>query len=322
MQVSQNLRAIAIGSLAGVFFCSTYVVNSFLSATGGHWAWTVGLRTFFLALLLLALLQVQGKLKQLLLAMRHQWWVWVVWGSIAFGLVYILLTYAASLGPGWLIAGVFQFTIVAGILISPFIYTDQRAKIPVRALLLSVLILIGIALMQWSQKDGAYTPWQLWSCVILVLLAAFLWPLANRKLMLHQEKNKLELNAMQRVAGITLGSVPIQLILFVYGYAEAGLPGTQQMLAVLVIALSSGVIGGILFFKAMHMVRTDGAALAAVEATQSIEIITTVIGEVLLLGIAWPNSLGNVGMVIIMAGLILYSIPAKKKVLQPSSSIV
>ncbi len=316
MNASTNLKAVAIGSVAGVFFCSTYVVNSFLSAKGGHWAWTVGLRSFFLAVLLMILLQAQGQLKQLLLVIKRQPLPWLGWGSIAFGLVYVLITYAASLGPGWLIAGVFQFTIVAGILISPFIYKDHRAKIPLRALLLSVLILVGIALMQWSQKNGVYTAEQLWLCVILVLAAAFLWPLANRKLMLHQEAKEIELNSIQRVAGIAIGSFPAQLLLFFFGYYQAGLPGGQQLLSVLVIALSSGVIGCILFFKAMHIARNDGAALAAVEATQSVEIITTVIGEVLLLGIAWPNWMGYSGVMIIMSGLILYGMPAKKKTLK------
>ncbi|WP_242919215.1 DMT family transporter [Pontibacter liquoris] len=294
------------------------MVNSFLSVNGGHWAWTVGLRTFFLAILLLTILLVQGRLKHLLDTLRKQWWVWAGWGSVSYGLVYVLITFAASLGPGWLIAGVFQFTIVAGILIAPVLYKDQRAKIPVRALLLSVLILVGIALMQWSQKGGVYTTGQLWLCVILVLSAAFLWPLANRKLMLHQEKYELQLNSLQRVAGVALGSVPVQIILFAYGYAEVGFPAPQQLVAVLVVALSSGVVGGILFFKAMHMVRADGAALAAVEATQSVEIISTVIGEVLLLGIAWPNELGTAGMLLVMAGLILYSLPARRRVLIPA----
>jgi uncharacterized membrane protein len=249
--------------------------------------------------------------------MRQQLWVWVLWGGIAFGVTYFFLTYAASFGPGWLVAGVFQFTIVAGILIAPFIYQDKRARIPVRALLLSLLILAGIALMQWSQKDGAYSGEQLLICVVLVLLAAFLWPLANRKLMLHVEEGGHELNAMQRVAGTAIGSIPVQLLLMSYGYFQVGLPGQQQVLSVLVIAISSGLIGCILFFKAMHIARADGAGLAAVEATQSVEILMTVIGEVLLLGIAWPNWLGNTGMFLIIGGLVLYSLPARQIAWRP-----
>lgn len=311
MRLSDNVKAIGIGSIACVFFSSTYIINSYLAVSGGHWAWTAGLRSFMLVLILAAILQSKQQLLPLLKAMRLSAMTWVGWGSIAFGVTYFFLTYAASFGPGWLVAGVFQFTIVAGILLSPFIYKDHRAKIPTRALLLSVLILVGIALMQWSQKGGIYTREQLFLCVLLVLAAAFLWPLSNRKLMLHVEEKDYQLNAMQRVAGTAIGSIPVQILLMGFAFHQVGLPDQQQLLSVFVIALSSGVIGCILFFKAMHIARASGAGLAAVEATQSIEIIVTVVGEVLLLGIAWPNLLGNMGMFVIMAGLILYSLPAR-----------
>ncbi len=315
METTQHLKAIGIGVVASAFFSSTYVLNSFISAGDGHWAWTVALRTFFLLIILLVILYVKNQLKPLLHILKKQPKVWIFWGSTWFGLVYVLLTAAASLGPGWLIAGVFQFTIVAGILLAPFLYKDGRAKIPVRALLLSVLILAGIALMQWSQRNGSYTEIQLLGCIMLVLAAAIIWPLANRKLLLFVEDHNYNLNAMQRVAGTAIGSLPALFLLMIFGYSEAGLPGEVQLTAILVMAVCSGVVGTILFFKATHLARTDGAALAAVEATQSVEIIATVVGEVLLLGIAWPNLMGNMGMLLIMGGLILYSIPAKKKVL-------
>ncbi|ARS34622.1 multidrug resistance efflux transporter family protein [Pontibacter actiniarum] len=318
MQTNSNLKAIVLGCIACVFFSSTYILNSFLSAKGGHWAWTAGLRSFFLMLLLVAILSAKGQLRHLLCAMRQNLQVWLLWGGVAFGLSYYFLTFAASFGPGWLVAGVFQFTIVAGILLSPFLYKDHRARIPLKALLLSLLIMVGIACMQWSQKNGSYTPQQLWWCISLVLLAAFTWPLANRKLLLHVEESGHELSAIQRVAGTAIGSFPAQLLLMLYGYAKVGLPGQEQLLAVLLIALSSGVVGCILFFKAMHLARLDAGSLAAVEATQSVEIVVTVLGEVLLLGIAWPNWLGNTGMLLVTVGLILYSIPSRHKALQPA----
>ncbi|MBF9255158.1 multidrug resistance efflux transporter family protein [Pontibacter sp. 172403-2] len=314
MQSNSNLKAIALGSLACAFFSSTYILNSFLSSRGGHWAWTVGLRSFFLMLLLAAILSARGQLRHLLQVMRQDLQVWLVWGGVAFGLSYYFLTFAASFGPGWLVAGVFQFTIVAGILLSPFLYKDRRARIPIKALLLSLLIMAGIACMQWSQKDGSSYQ-HLWWCIGLVMLAAFCWPLANRKLLLHIEERGHQLNAIQRVAGTAIGSFPVQLVMMLYGYSQAGLPGQEQLLAVLVISISSGVIGGILFFKAMHLARFDAASLAAVEATQSIEMLFTVIGEVLLLGIAWPNGLGSLGMLLIISGLVLYSLPARQKAL-------
>jgi drug/metabolite transporter (DMT)-like permease len=314
MQGIQNLKAVAIGSLAAVFFSSTYILNSFLAVSGGYWAWTAGLRTTFLVFILVALLAVQGKLIHLLQVMKRRLLVWLLWGSVAFGLSYIFLTFGATFGPGWLIAGVFQFTIVAGILLSPLVYKDSRARIPLKALLLSVLILLGIIAMQWSQKEGSFSQEQLLWCVVLALLAAFSWPLANRKLLLYLEEDGEHLNAMQRVAGTAFGSLPVQLLLMGYGYVEAGLPGLAQVQGVLIITLSSGVAGCILFFKALHLARHNSASLAAVEATQSLEVLVTVVGEVLLLGISWPNWLGNLGMVLIIGGLVLYSLPSKEKV--------
>ena len=84
----------------------------------------------------------------------------------------------------------------------------------------------------------------------------------------------------------------------------------------LLITLSSGVVGCILFFKAMHMARFNAASLAAVEATQALEILVTVVGEVLLLGVSWPNWLGNLGMLLIITGLVLYTVPSRQKALQ------
>ncbi|GAB3812408.1 DMT family transporter [Pontibacter rugosus] len=314
MQTNSNFKAIAIGSLACLFFSSTYILNSFLSAKGGHWAWTVGLRSFFLMLLLLVLLSAKGQLKHLLFVMQQNLQVWLLWGGVAFGLSYFFLTYAASFGPGWLVAGVFQFTIVAGILLCPFLYKDHRAKIPMKALLISLVIMVGIAFMQWSQKGGSYTTQQLWWCIGLVLIAAFIWPLSNRKLLLYVEESGHELSAIQRVAGTAIGSLPFQLLMMGYGYFQAGLPGQEQLFTVLLISISSGVIGCILFFKAMHLARLDASSMAAVEATQSIEILVTVVGEVLLLGIPWPNLNGSIGMLLIVVGLILYSLPSRKNV--------
>ena len=49
------------------------------------------------------------------------------------------------------------------------------------------------------------------------------------------------------------------------------------------------------------------AKLAAVESTQAMEIVFTLIGEMLLLGIALPTPLSIIGIIIIMFGIIIYS---------------
>lgn len=52
------------------------------------------------------------------------------------------------------------------------------------------------------------------------------------------------------------------------------------------MALFSGVVATVLFFAATDMVRHDPRQLAVIEATQSGEVIFTLIGGVLFLGIA------------------------------------
>ncbi len=70
---------------------------------------------------------------------------------------YAPITFAAAYGPGWLIAGTWQITIVAGVLLSPFFYETKihragpvsvRQKIPLISLVTSVIILIGAGLIQ------------------------------------------------------------------------------------------------------------------------------------------------------------------------------
>ncbi|MFM8427504.1 MAG: multidrug resistance efflux transporter family protein, partial [Chloroflexota bacterium] len=56
------LRLISLGSLAALFFSSTFVINRALSLQGGHWAWTSSLRFgFMLIFLVIILLMIDGK---------------------------------------------------------------------------------------------------------------------------------------------------------------------------------------------------------------------------------------------------------------------
>jgi drug/metabolite transporter (DMT)-like permease len=307
MQSNKSLQAIGWGLLASVFFSATYIVNSFLSVKGGHWAWTTALRYLFMVPMLAPILLVQHQWQPMMAELKKHPMVWITWGGLGFGVFYAFLTYAAMLGPGWLIAGVFQFTIVAGLLISPFVFKDHRARIPKSALGASLFILVGIFLMQWNQQDGQYNRWQLLLCVLLVLAGAFLWPLANRKLVLHEEKAGLTFSPAQRVVAMSLGSLPVLLAIAAYGFWDYGWPGGQQLLGSAAIALSSGVIASVLFYKGLNLAKHDPATFAAVEATQAMEIIVTLTGEMLLLGTLWPGTLSGVGMLMVFIGMAFYA---------------
>ena len=70
------------------------------------------------------------------------------------------------------------------------------------------------------------------------------------------------------------------------------------------MALFSGVVATVLFFAATDMVRHDPRQLAVIEATQSGEVIFTLIGGVLFLGGPMPTLGGFLGIAIIVIGMI------------------
>ena len=139
---------------------------------------------------------------------------------------------------------------------------------------------------------------------IPVLIASFAYPLGNRKMM---ELCGGKLDVFQRVLGMTIASLPFWLVLSVFGILKAGLPSAGQTFQSLLVAISSGVIATVLFFKATDLVRGNMTKLAAVEATQSMEVLFTVFGELLIVSTLFPSLLSWIGMVIIMVGMVLHS---------------
>ena len=70
----------------------------------------------------------------------------------------------------------------------------------------------------------------------------------------------------------------------------------------------SGVIATSLFFYATTLVRAEPVRLAAVEATQSFEILFTVLGEMLFLHAVFPTGLALFGMLLVMLGMTIHSV--------------
>jgi hypothetical protein len=80
------------------------------------------------------------------------------------------------------------------------------------------------------------------------------------------------------------------------------------------------VIATVLFFQATDMVKGNMQKLAAVEATQSIEVLFAVAGEVLLLSAPFPSAISWMGMFFVMAGMILHSyVSHTKKIIKKKS---
>lgn len=300
------MLAVAIALLSALFFTVTYVFNRAASVEGGHWAWTASLRYMLTVPMLLAIIHWQGGIAPVWRALRAAPGAWLLWSGVGFVLFYVLLSYAASSGPSWLVAGTFQVTVVAGMLCAPLLYRDARARIPRAALAVGVVILAGVLLMQLGHADGALDL-DGWIALLCVLGSAFLYPLGNRGLLLHLERTGVELNATQRVLGLTLASQPAWIALGVWATWETGLPSASQVWLAAGVALSAGVVATILFFQATGMVRDNPTALGATEAMQAAEVLFAVLLGALFLGEAWPRGHALAGAALVIAGIGLFA---------------
>ncbi len=268
-------------------------------------------------------------LKPLLWDMKKNPGSWLLWSSVGFGLFYGPICFSAAYAPGWLIAATWQVTIISGSLLAPFFYErvmtekgpiQQKGKIPFKGLGMSVIILLGIILMQMEQANqisiGVIS-----LGVLPVLIASFAYPLGNRKMM---DICGGRLDVFQRVLGMTLASLPLWIVLSIYGLFTIGTPSKGQIVQSGLVAVTSGVIATILFFKATDLVRGNMQKLAAVEATQSVEVLFAVIGELLLLNSTFPTLLSWWGMGLVMVGMILHSFFSHKsnqKIIQNERSL-
>ena len=300
------LLAVGLSLLSALFFTATYVMNRAAVVDGGHWAWTASLRYLFMLPLLLPLMPWQGGVAPVWKAMRGAPGAWLLWSGVGFVLFYVLLSYAAASGPSWLVAGSFQATVVAGMLCAPLLYDDARARIPRAALGIGLLVVAGVLLMQLGHARGALDA-SGWIAFLCVLASAFAYPLGNRGLLLHLERRGVELNATQRVFGLTLASQPAWLALSAWAWLHVGPPSTAQMLLAFGVALSAGVIATILFFQATGMVRDNATALGAVEAMQAAEVLFAMVLGVAFLGEAWPRGQSLSGALLVVAGIALFA---------------
>ncbi|MET1013791.1 MAG: multidrug resistance efflux transporter family protein [Paenisporosarcina sp.] len=313
------MKSILIGICAAFFFAFTFVLNASMELSGGSWIWSASLRYIFMVPFLLCIVIMRKNLRPLLKEMKEQPGKWMLWSFVGFWLFYAPLCFAAAYSPGWLIAGTWQITIISGALLAPLffetIYTRNgpfqvRGKINIRGLIMSMVILLGIGLMQMEHANQLSLE-NLLLGVIPILIASFAYPLGNRKMM---DVCEGRLDAYQRVLGMTLASLPFWFLLSLYGLFTVGLPSTGQSMQSLLVAFFSGVIATVLFFKATDMVRGNMQKLAGVEATQSMEVVFALAGELILLSISLPSTLSWVGIFIVIFGMILHSYVSNRRV--------
>ena len=303
-------RLIAIGILSALFFSSTFILNRAMSLAGGHWAWTSSLRFgYMLVFLTILLLATQGKnaLAQVKEAFVQHWLFWIIAGSIGFGVFYALITFSATYAAGWVIATTWQTTILA----TPIVLMIFGRKVPTRGIIFTLLIFMGIALVNAEQatETSLHT---VTTSALPVLIAAFAYPLGNQlvwearsgshKKLPHIQHPILE-NGFARVLLLTIGSIPFWAILL--PATKPPPPTSGQLISTALVALLSGVVATTLFLYARHLCKQP-YEIAAVDATQSMEVLFSVAGEVLLLNGLLPGSLGITGIMLTVIGLIAY----------------
>ncbi|WP_449242593.1 DMT family transporter [Desulfovibrio sp.] len=305
------LRALLLGVLSAFFFSSTFVLNRAMSLEGGHWAWTAALRYAYMLLMLLAWLGItrQGAvLRGVRDALRSRPLFWMLTGSVGFGVFYAPLCYSATRMPGWVVAATWQATILA----TPLVLLLFGRKVPTRGMAFTGLIFLGIVLVNLEQAGGFGDAAGLILGVLPVLLAALAYPLGNQ--LAWEARSDAARGgpeaanpALESGPGLVLllclGSLPFWLALLLVVRPEA--PADGQWVQTALVAFLAGVVATSLFLHARNRARSS-YELAAVDATQSMEVVFSLVGEVLFLHAAPPGLLGFSGIALVTLGLVLY----------------
>lgn len=307
-----DLTALSLSLISSFFFASTFVINKLMANHGGSWIWSASLRFFFMVPFLLVIVSFRNNLSLLYREMRVNLKEWLLWSSIGFGVFYALLTYASSYNQSWVVAATWQISIIAGMIIAPFIKQKEDKNttyFSFKILLFSILIIAGVIIMQVQHAKHISLSETL-TGVLPVVIAAFAYPLGNRKMM---QLTSGKLHAIERTLGMTLASLPIWLILSIYALYTENIPSSFQVSQTLSVAIFSGVIGTSLFFVASDIARKNPLLLSSVEALQSGEILFTLAGEIFILQGNFPDIYSSIGIMMIISGIILHSLSTVKR---------
>lgn len=343
-------RLLTTGVLAALFFSSTFVLNRAMSLEGGHWVWSAALRYGYTLVILTLGFLLLGRTEVLAAvwrAYRRHWLFWTAAGTIGFGIFYSGISFAANYAPGWVVATTWQTTILATALVLALF----GRRVPMRGLFFSLLIFAGIVLV--NVESAAQAPFDdVLRGMLPVLVAAIAYPLgmqmvwearhltsdsslpeegrtatpdgeprssvlgpptsANRlATALPAVEDAVVDQPFARVLLLVLGSLPWWVLLVVV--VRPPPPSQGQLINTLLVALLSGVVATVLFMQARHWAHTP-YELAAVDSTQSTEVIWSVAGEVLLLGGALPGVWGVAGIAMTLLGLVLFLLAQDKSV--------
>jgi drug/metabolite transporter (DMT)-like permease len=281
-----------------------------MSLEGGHWVWSASLRYFWMIGMLSAWLGMTGKARltvDTLKLYRQHFLFWTLAGSVGFGVFYALITFSSVYTPGWVVAATWQLTILA----TPLVLLGFGRRVPLKAIALTLIIFVGVLLINIEQASVGDLRSTLWGA-LPVLVAAFAYPFGNQLVWEARQGDNRFIpsidhpamdDALCRVLLLTLGSLPLWGVLI--AVVAPPPPSSGQIFQTAIVAVCSGVIATSLFLYARHSAQST-AELAAVDCTQSMEVIFSLGGEALLLGHVMPGFWGWVGIALTMLGLTLY----------------
>ncbi len=292
-------KILFFGLLASFFFSFTFILNRSMSLTGGHFIWSTSLRYIFSLPFLFIIVLIRRNLTTIHNAIRKNLFAWILWSTVGFGLFYLPLTFASNYGSSWLIAATWQFSIVAGILMTPLF----GHKIPKSNLYIASMILIGVFIMQ-VKNFASFRILDIIYCLLPVMIAAISYILGNRKMMQYCLEN---ISTIERIYGMTLCSMPMWIICSIYAFFKVGLPTNSQVVQSFLVCILSALIATILFFYATDLAKGNPKLIAVAESTIAGEVIFTVIGGYILLKDPMPDVWGWIGLIIIISGIILNS---------------
>ena len=239
-------KAFILGIAGSFFFAFTFLLNRNMNLTGGSWVWSATLRYLFTFPIIAVIVWRKYGFRTIHTVIKKNLWYWLTWSTVGFGLFYAPLSFASDYGESWLIAASWQVTIVMGILMAPLFHQ----AVPVKNLIASGIILIGVFLLQAHSIMNLELNATLLT-LLPIVVAAISYPLGNRKMMAVCLDH---ISTMERTYGMTLCSLPFWCVLSLFGVGKFGLPSTGQAIQALCVAMFSGVIATLLFFKATDLV--------------------------------------------------------------------
>ncbi|RDX33993.1 multidrug resistance efflux transporter family protein [Arcobacter sp. HD9-500m-PIT-SAG03] len=304
---NNTFKIIFIGLLAALFFSSTFLINRYIAIDGGHWFWSATLRYIYMLIFLVfgfILFKGFDYLKLLISEFFKNCIFWTISGSIGFGIFYASICYVADSSPAWVVATTWQFTIIASLFILHF-FGKNISKL---TWTLIIVMFIGIFLINLSFITVEDFKGHIFN-VFLIIIASFAYPLGNQ-LVWEVQKGRESLpkirkdivkNIFSKVFLLSLGSLPFWLMLSLF--FKVGVPSYNQFVCMILVAIFSGITATSLFLYARSKANSP-SKIALSDATQSGEVIFTLVIEIIMFGALIPTSIGIFGIGLVLVGLI------------------